>query len=693
MTYVKFNIALALLFFITLTAYGQEHRCGSDHMHYLLQQRDPNYLGRKAAHEADLARYLEEMAGHRSDVVYTIPVVFHIIHNNGEENISDAAILEAVQILNRDFRKTNADTSLIVSSFQSIAADTRIEFRLAKIDPFGNCTNGIDRIQSLETYIGDDGAKLNPWPRHKYLNIWVVNNMANGVAGYAYYPEATQGFAMAAVDGIILRYDYFGTQAPSTASRSRALTHEVGHYLNLAHPWGDTNNPGVSCGDDWVDDTPVTKGFTDCDLNTDECTPGVIENAQNYMDYSYCSVMFTAGQRERMRATLVSNVAFRNNLWSESNLIATGIIDNAEVQCAPRSDFYADKTMICIGNTTTLHSNIHNAPADTYLWDVDGGNASSLTSATTQVTWDTPGWKTISLTVSNNAGSDTYTAYQSVYVSPSWSIVSGLYQEDFEQPETANDFIVFNYNNNATDWHRIEGAGYNSNHCMVLDNFNNEPTITDDNDDDVDALITPSMDLSMLTDGQLTFRYAMATGSTLQSEITDRLLIYSSKDCGKTWTLRKTIDELELITAGVWSSAFVPTQTSEWAEGVYNIPSTLEDDNVRFKFEFESGSFANNLYIDNINISGTVGITTTHASNQVKVYPNPAQEVLVVEWAPTERTNTLICMHDIAGQEVRQLRIDQAHRIELNVHDLAPGLYFVTVHNGQGRMQCKILVQ
>lgn len=179
---------------------------------------------------------------------------------------------------------------------------------------------------------------------------------------------------------------------------------------------------------------------------------------------------------------------------------------------------------------------------------MEGGVCEDITSSTAEVYWNEPGWKTIALTVTNNAGADTYTKYQSVYVSPSWSMVSGLYQQDFEDANSPTDYIVYNYNNNATDWHRIEGAGYNSNHCMVLDNFNNEPTITDDNDDDVDDLITPSMDLSILSDGQLTFKYAMATGSTLQEGITDRLLLYSSKDCGKTWTLRKTIDELELIT-------------------------------------------------------------------------------------------------------------------------------------------------
>ncbi|HTF05347.1 MAG TPA: hypothetical protein VK826_15060, partial [Bacteroidia bacterium] len=138
---------------------------------------------------------------------YIIPVVFHIIHDYGAENISDAQVLDEMRILNEDFRKLNADTSLIVPTFQGIADDAEIEFRLAALDPSGNCTNGIDRRASTETYIGDDGSKLNYWPRANYLNVWVVKTISSGAAGYAYLPGSAPS---AQTDGIIILSTYIG---------------------------------------------------------------------------------------------------------------------------------------------------------------------------------------------------------------------------------------------------------------------------------------------------------------------------------------------------------------------------------------------------------------------------------------------------------------------------------------------------
>ncbi|MFM1932389.1 MAG: hypothetical protein RL226_1692, partial [Bacteroidota bacterium] len=208
------------------------------------------------------------------DVVYIVPVVFHIIHNNGPENISDEQVYDAMYVLNRDFRKLNADISQVYGDFGDIAADIEIEFRLAQIDPDGNCTKGIVRVQSpLTTEGGEDMKALSYWPRNKYMNVWVCAD-AGGAAGYTFTPNSVNSPNMADVDGIVLLHDYTGSIGTSNAFRSRTLTHEVGHWLNLRHTWGPTNNPGEAenCDfDDNVDDTPETIGWLSCLIDGESC--------------------------------------------------------------------------------------------------------------------------------------------------------------------------------------------------------------------------------------------------------------------------------------------------------------------------------------------------------------------------------------------------------------------------------------
>ncbi|MBL4755085.1 MAG: hypothetical protein JKY52_16000, partial [Flavobacteriales bacterium] len=149
-----------------------------------------------------------------------------------------------MNVLNEDFRLWNSDTAEVTQAFQPVLGKAMIEFRLAQIDPFGNPTIGIDRIVSTETNVGDDGSKLNPWPRSKYLNIWVVRTIPNAAA-YAYLPSSVAPGFNSLIDGIITRYTVVG-------KGERTLTHEVGHWINLMHVWGPGNNAGeaTNCSQD-----------------------------------------------------------------------------------------------------------------------------------------------------------------------------------------------------------------------------------------------------------------------------------------------------------------------------------------------------------------------------------------------------------------------------------------------------------
>jgi hypothetical protein len=281
-----------------------------------------DYLKTEPRLEAlDQEAYNNQYKKNGSGPVYTFPVVFHIIHENGPENISDAQVKDALRILNEDFRKLNADFANTVASFKPIAADVEFQFCLATKDPNGNPTTGIDRIVSSTTNNAGDNARLNPWNTNNYLNIWIVKSVGtSGSSGYTYYPTNTIGKS---TDGVMLKHNFCGSIGTVTNPRyQHNITHEVGHYFDLRHIFegGSTS----TCGDDGITDTPKSKmhDYT-CPTNDQSCVSGQAQNMNNYMDYSFCYTMFTEGQKTRMRNSLV-NFNSRKNQWTTANLVATG---------------------------------------------------------------------------------------------------------------------------------------------------------------------------------------------------------------------------------------------------------------------------------------------------------------------------------------------------------------------------------
>ena len=172
---------------------------------------------------------------------------------------------------------------------------------------------------------------LIQWPRNKYLNVWVCAE-AGGAAGYSLYPGSVNGFNDANMDGIVIQGSYTGSIGTSNNYRSRVLTHEIGHWLNLRHPWGNSNSPGEAdnCNqDDNVFDTPNTKGWTTCNLEGESC--GSLDNVQNYMDYAYCGKMFTIGQK----AGTTSSMSRFNALKSRFTTSRASCICSVEIFSGP----------------------------------------------------------------------------------------------------------------------------------------------------------------------------------------------------------------------------------------------------------------------------------------------------------------------------------------------------------------------
>lgn len=626
------------------------------------------------------AYYIEnEYDPNNRTAIYTIPVVFHVLHTNGPENISDAQIHSALELMNDNFNKLNASWSTVNPAFLGIVADCQIEFKLAKKKHNGQCTNGITRTYTVTTHddSGNDQVEAvfdaqGNWPGNKYLNIFVVNE-ANGAAGYTTYP-AWGGTGMS--NGIKILHNYVGAIGTSSMSVSTALTHEVGHWLNLAHTWGSSNNPGLAgnCGeDDSVSDTPNTIGWTSCNVNGVTCSS--LDNVENYMEYSYCSKMYTEGQKARMHAALNSSTGGRSNLWTPGNLSATGV-SLPDQLCVV--NFTANQTVICEGETVTFSDLSYNFVSDRD-WTFSGGSPGTASDSSVTITYNTAG--VYSVTLQATDGSTTLTNTKTSYIIVLSNPGVGLpYSEGFESMSTFPDnqnFMVED-DDDVEAWERTNAAAASGSYSVVLNNFDVATGGTKD------AFVSGPIDLSGVDpadDIVFNFRYAYRKRDAVNDEW---LRFYISKDCGETWVLRKNIhdDDLSEITA---TTSYVPPNEAAWySVSVSNINSDYYVSNFRYKFEFESDG-GNNIYIDDINLYPE-SMTDIEASDNItglSIYPNPVNDVMNISLNVSENENYNISIINALGEQVAVVYhgelISGVNTLSFDAANLAKGIYFVRI--------------
>ena len=296
--------------FISFT-YAQ--RCGTTE--YLKQHPAP-FLSSPATPDSP--------AGSRDTLpneVIVIPVVVHVLYNNSTQNISDQQVLSQITVLNNDYRRLNADAANTPAVFKGVAADSKIVFCVAKVDPNGNHTTGIiHKFTTQSVFFSDDGMKFSSgggddaWDSKKYLNIWVCS-LFGRTLGYAVLPGGPPE-----KDGVVIQYNAFGTMGSVSApfNKGRTTTHEIGHWLGLRHLWGD-----AVCGDDGIADTPPQQtsnsGCTSFP-HTSSCSINMYGDMfMNFMDFTddACMNMFTEGQKSEMRGQFALG-GFRNSFLSAS---------------------------------------------------------------------------------------------------------------------------------------------------------------------------------------------------------------------------------------------------------------------------------------------------------------------------------------------------------------------------------------
>jgi hypothetical protein len=288
--------------------------CGAMQVYNQLMEAEPEFRHRQVMLERATQQRLM-MARAVPQEPYRIRVVVHVVHQNATENISDAQVASQITTLNEDYRAANADRANTPAPWTGLVADAYVEFELASTDPDGKPTTGITRTSTVRTaFLADDDSVkatvtggADPWDTSKYLNIWVCGTLKdsrdNSLLGYAQFPGGPS-----ATDGVVVWNRAFGTTGTATSpfDRGRTATHEVGHFLNLRHIWGDAPN---CAGTDFVADTPPAE---DANYNKPSFPHVSCANGPNgdmfvnYMDYvdDDTMVMFTPGQVARMHAAL-----------------------------------------------------------------------------------------------------------------------------------------------------------------------------------------------------------------------------------------------------------------------------------------------------------------------------------------------------------------------------------------------------
>lgn len=677
------------------------HHCATMTVDSAMRSAHPE-IGTKEEFEQWIQRMIRQDAQYptRNGEILTIPVIIHVVHDgesvgNGS-NLSENRILSQLDVLNEDFRRLLNSPGY---NTYFAGADTEIEFCLATVDPDGMslAEPGIHRINRNQA--GFTSPPYSPngvrssimpatyWDPDRYMNIWVAE-LQNDILGFAQLPSQStlvdlpNNNGPATTDGVVIDPDNFGRGlgAASPYDRGRTTTHEIGHWLGLRHIWGD----GDCDDDDYCADTPNAEN-PNYGCPNDPVSCGSADLFENYMDYTddACMNVFTQCQKERMRIVLT-------NAIRRASLLDSYVCQGVR--------FSVGKSRLCAGESIGFSDESLYNPTS-WQWSFPGGIPATSTNENPTVQYPSAGMFDVSLTVTNDQGTETFTFIDYIQVESSGGV---LFAEDFEQGLTG--WQVQNPDN-TFGW-ELKGVSGNGGNQAPYVNLFLYTTVGAR-----DGLISPKIDLSNYSDLTLAFEHAYRPFSS-PTDSRDSLVVYASVNDGQSfpYVLYRGGNGSAFRTGPNANGDFVPAQASDWCgsgQGVNCIsigPGPLAplagQPDVRFRFETVNG-FGNNIYIDNISLSGGCDLSFTNIDSPVEatptweVYPNPATDLLTISWSEQVDAPITLRLVDFTGRVVLAQTVipttDQ--RIQLAIDHVSPGGYVLQLgQDGMAPFMQKVII-
>lgn len=636
----NFTLLGLLLFFLGLVnpSFSQtthnHQRCHTMEAYEELFRTVPGFKEQFEANQARIAQLAAQNSSMRTTAINdTVPVVIHVILSAANHALATDAIMQSqIDVLNEDFNGRNADSTRIPAAFKPLFGKMGITFMLAKTSPTNTLTNGIERRTSTVTYTAGtaDQAKstasggLDAWDPTKYLNLWVVDFGTTGLLGISVFPGDPRPLNL---HGFVCDYRAFGRGGAflyPEFNRGRTTTHELGHFWNLRHIWGDD---GTACtGSDFpattlpagTDDTPNQAGATlgnpdvpgTGTVRIDACSPaapGIMY--QNYMDYSddVALVMFTAGQATRMEGALtvsldrrpvLSSLTYQPPVVVPNDAGITAIVSPAAGGQNCTAIVTPVVTLYNFGNNNLTSVNItvtvNGVAGSPYAWTGNLAPNTSVNVTLPNITLSN-GANTVAVATSlpngvvdGNAANNSTSIITNLPVAVNSPVTAG-----FETNVLPAGWSVFNPNANVT-WTR-RAPGRNSGFAAFFDNFNNNVP------NQIDDIRTSIINVSGAA--SISFDFDLAHKNYNNTTLADTLTILASQDCGATFTSVYKKWGTTLATAGTSTANYTTPATTDWRKETIALPASFASTG---KLQFairNTNRFGNNIFVDNVNIA------------------------------------------------------------------------------------------